>query len=421
MKQVALILLTLQLLLFTWTSRAFDAKREALPALFLDCDFCDHVFFRQEISYVNFVRDRYLADIYIMLTENVLGSGASEYKLFLVGQNTFEGRNDTLSFQTKPNAAESDIRNGMLSLLKKGLLKYLVNTDLIHHINYDVVNLNEDFNPESVRDKWNFWTVSLSSRLNGDRNSYQNNMSMHYGLIANRTTSVFKTETGISYGFNRQKYRINDSTLVTGLQSRTGGYHFMAFSVGRRLAMGHFGTYFQNTQQNLENSFSYLPALEYNFFGYEEASRRQLRLIYRAGVRYQNYYEKTIYDRMDEWVYPHSLVIQWVQIEKWGTVNLAAGAWHYLNHPDMFNTSLYPSINFNPLSGLRIGFWGDISMINDQFYIRKADASVNEILLNQVELKTDYFLSYGFSINYTFGSKYNNVINVRFDLNDNFW
>lgn len=421
MGKVIAFLIFLQLFVYVETIRAADVKREALPAFFLDCESCDHAFFRQQVSYVNFVRDRYLADIYALLTENVLGSGASEYRLFLIGQNKFEGRNDTLFFQIKPNAAEADVRDGILSLLKKGLLKYLVNTDLIHQINYEVVNMNDDFKPESVKDKWNFWTISLSSRLDGDRNSYQRNVNMHYGLIANRTTAKFRTETGISHGLNLQKYQVNDSTSVTGLQSRTGGYHFMAFSVGRRMAIGHFATYFRNTQQNLENSFSYLPALEYNFFDYEEASRRQLRMVYRAGLRHQDYYQTTIYDRMEEWVFPHSFVIQWVQIEKWGSVNLAAGAWHYFNHPEMFNTSLYPSVNFNPISGLRIGLWGDISMINDQFYIRKQDASVNEILLNQIELKTNYFLSYGFSINYTFGSKYNNVINVRFDLNDNFW
>jgi hypothetical protein len=57
-----------------------------------------------------------------------------------------------------------------------------------------------------------------------------------------------------------------------------------------------------------------------------------------------------------------------------------------------------------------------------KIYKNRVDKSgVNEILLNQVELKTDYTISFGVSINYTFGSKYNNIINVRFDINDNFW
>ncbi len=195
----------------------------------------------------------------------------------------------------------------------------------------------------------------------------------------------------------------------------------MVFSLGKKFALGHFATYFKTTLQNLKHSYSYFPAIEYNLFDYKEASRRQLRFIYRAGMRFQQYYEPTIYAQSSEWLYPHSFVVQWIQIEKWGNINLAAGAWHYLNHTDKYSASLYPSINFNPMSGLRIGFWSDISIVNDQFFLKKGDAGVNEILLNQVELKTDYTISYGVSINYTFGSKYNNIINVRFDINDNFW
>ena len=142
----------------------------------------------------------------------------------------------------------------------------------------------------------------------------------------------------------------------------------MVFSLGKKFALGHFATYFRTTLQNLKHSYSYFPAIEYNLFDYKEASRRQLRFIYRAGMRFQQYYEPTIYAQSSEWLYPHSFVVQWIQIEKWGNINLAAGAWHYLNHTDKYSASLYPSINFNPMSGLRIGFWSDISIVNDQFF-----------------------------------------------------
>lgn len=414
----------LYLLLIIKTSYSQDAKqfnRDQLPAFFLDCEICDQTFFRQEISYVNFVRDRALADIYSLLTENMVGTGAREYKLFLIGQNRFQGKNDTLTFTALPNAAEAENRDGLLNLMKKGLLKYLVNTDLIHQIEYKINGASDAVSAEQINDKWNFWTITFNSRLNGDANSYQRNLNMRYGFIINRTTDKVRTETGLSYGINNQKFKIDDSTTVTGYQSHTGGYHFLAFTAGKHLAVGQFATFFQSTQQNLSNSFSYFPAVEYNLFDYEEASRRQLRLIYRAGVRFQKYDETTIYNRNSEWLYPHAFVIQWVQIEKWGTINLAAVGWHYLNQRKNYSTSVFPSISFNPANGLRIGFWGDLSIVNDQFHIRRKSSSVNEILLDQIELKTDYMLSYGFNISYTFGSRYNNIINVRFDLNDSFW
>ena len=395
--------------------------RKDLPNLFFDCDFCNQSFYRQQIDYVNFVRDRRLSDIYSMLTVNRIGTGGDEYKLFLIGEKKFKGQNDTLVFQSEPNMAESDIRDGILGIMKKGLLKYLLQTNLFNKISYTVDMNHDHLKADHVKDKWNFWTFNLNSNIDGRANSYSSNLSMSYNLSANRTTEKFKTETGGWYNLNKQKFIINDSTTVRGFQSTLGGYHLLAFSVGKHWAIGQFATYFQSTQQNLRTSISYYPGIEYNVFEYKEASRRQLRFIYRIGARHQDYFETTIYNTRHETYYLHAFVVQWSQIEKWGSLYLTAGSWHYLNYPKSYNASIYPSINFNPLKGLRVGLWCGFSMVNDQFYIRASDASASEILLNQVQLKTDFNYNYGFNVGYTFGSKYNNVINVRFNLDDNYW
>lgn len=395
--------------------------RKDLPNLFLDCDFCAPQFFKQEINYVNFVRDRRLADIYLLATVNFIAGGAAEHRLYFVGENKFKGQRDTLIYKSLPNMADADIREGLLGVMKQGLLKYLVQTSLINKVNYTIDIDNDNLAADKVKDRWNFWVFNISSNLDGSANSYQSNVSSNSNLSANRTTKKLKTETGGWYNLNKQKFIINDSTTVNGLQSSLGGYHLLAFSVGEHIVVGQFATYFQSTQQNLRNSISYFPGIEYNVFNYEEASRRQLRFIYRIGARYQDYFETTVYNKKSELYSLHAFVVQWQQIEKWGNLYLSAGAWHYMNYPSNYNISIYPSINFNPLKGLRVGLWCGFSIVNDQFYIRASDASANEILLNQVQLKTDYNYNYGFNVNYTFGSKYNNVINVRFNLDDNYW
>ena len=70
---------------------------------------------------------------------------------------------------------------------------------------------------------------------------------------------------------------------------------------------------------------------------------------------------------------------------------------------------------------MRVGIWGGFKVVNDQFFLRASDATASEILLNQIQLHTDYSYNFGFEIGYTFGSKYNNIINVRFDIDDNYW
>lgn len=395
--------------------------RKDLPNLFMACDFCASQFFKQEITYVNFVRDRRLADIYMLGTVNFNAGGAVQMTLYFVGENKFKGQNDTLVYKAPPNISDGDAREGLLNTVKQGLLKYIVRTELLKKINYTVDVGEQALENDKVRDKWNFWVFNMSANVDGNGNSYQRNLSANGNLSANRTTKKLRVETGSWYNLRTQRFVVNDSTVVKGRQETLGAYHLMAFTVGKHWAVGQFATYFQSTQQNLRNSISYYPGIEYNAFSYEESGRRQLRFIYRLGARYQDYFETTVYNKKSELYALQSFVVQWSQIEKWGNVYLSAGGWHYLNYPKNYSASIYPSINFNPLKGLRVGLWCGFSIVNDQFFLRKSEATANEIILSQVQLKTDYNFNYGFNINYTFGSKYNNIINVRFNLDDNYW
>ncbi|MBP9070391.1 MAG: hypothetical protein KBG47_12845 [Bacteroidia bacterium] len=394
--------------------------RNDLPNLFMDCEFCAPQFFKQEITFVNFVRDRRLADIYMLGTANFNAGGAAVLTLYFVGENKFKGQNDTLVYKTVPNMADAEAREGLLNTAKQGLLKYIVKTDLLKKINY-TIDVGEQEQNGKVKDKWNYWVFNINANVDGNANSYQSEFSLNGNLNANRTTEKLRVETGGWYSLNKQKFVIDDSTTVTGLQSNLGSFHLMAFTLGKHWAVGHFATYFQSTQNNLRNSYSYYPGIEYNVFSYAEAGRRQLRFIYRLGARYQDYFETTVYDKKSELYGLHSFVVQWNQIEKWGNLYLTAGGWHYFNYPNNYSASIYPSINFNPLKGLRLGLWCGFSIVNDQFFLRKSEATANEILLEQVKLKTAYNYNYGFNINYTFGSKYNNIVNVRFNLDDNYW
>ena len=415
------ILFLFPILNFSQEKDTGSVMRKDAPSLFFDCEFCDVNYYKQNLPFINFVRDRRMANIYLMVTINTTGAKGNLYKLFLLGEKEFSGQRDTLQFEAPPNLPQAEIREGILAQLKIGLLKYLAQTRLVDHIQYTVDLPEEHLSAEKVKDKWNLWTFNVSTDLFGSSTSYSKNYNINNFGSANRTTEKLKTETGGWYSMNRQEYKLNDSTTITGLQSNSGMYHFLAFSVGKHFAVGQFATYFKSTPQNLMHSVSYYPGIEYNYFGYEEASRRQLRFIYRLGGRFQQYNETTVYNKMQEWYALHSLVFQYVQIEKWGSVNVSAGGWHYFNYSKNYSASIYPSISFNPLRGLRVNFWCGFQWVNDQFFLRASEVSPEEILLNQVNLKTDFNLNFGGGIGYTFGSRYNSIVNVRFDLSDNYW
>lgn len=395
--------------------------RKDAPNLFFDCEFCNQSYYRQEIQFVNFVRDRRMADIYLMITVISLGGGGEIYTLYFTGKNKYDGFVDTLRVETIANMSQAEIRAAILSKLKIGLLPYLVKSNLLNSITYSIDMPVEALDASKIKDKWNFWTLNINGGINGDGNSYTKMLGFNYFISANRTTEKLKTETGSFYNQTIQQFKINDSTTINGMQKSLGAYHLLAFSVGKHFAVGQFATFFKGTQINLNHSICYYPTFEYNFFKYEEASRKQLRFIYRVGIRNQDYTEKTIYGKKNEWYGVHSVVIQYNQIEKWGNVNLSLGAWHYFNYPNNYNISVYPAVHFNPIKGLRVGIWGGFKVVNDQFFLRASDATASEILLNQIQLHTDYSYNFGFEIGYTFGSKYNNIINVRFDIDDNYW
>ena len=56
----------------------------------IDCTaWCDMSYIKTEINYVDFVPDRLLSNIYIMITSQSTGSGGEELKLFFSGRENF--------------------------------------------------------------------------------------------------------------------------------------------------------------------------------------------------------------------------------------------------------------------------------------------------------------------------------------------
>ena len=55
--------------------------------VFIDCNYCDISFIKQEITYLTYVRDRLLADVHIQLMDQNSGSGGELYTFYFYGQH----------------------------------------------------------------------------------------------------------------------------------------------------------------------------------------------------------------------------------------------------------------------------------------------------------------------------------------------
>jgi len=66
------------------------------------------------------------------------------------------------------------------------------------------------------------------------------------------------------------------------------------------------------------------------------------------------------------------------------------------------------------VKGLSLNIYGSAERIRDQIYLAKRNMSSEDILLQRQALESGFNYSAGLSITFTFGSKYNNVVNSRF-------
>jgi hypothetical protein len=137
-------------------------------------------------------------------------------------------------------------------------------------------------------------------------------------------------------------------------------------------------------------------------------------MLYSAGFLYHGYADTTIYYKMQENLWGHSLKIAYQTIQKWGSFNLSLEGFNYLHDWSKNNLSLYTIVNIRIARGLSLEVDGGAARVHDQLALVKGGATSEEILLRRKELATEYSYFLYFGLSYTFGSIYNNVVNPRF-------
>jgi hypothetical protein len=107
-------------------------------AVFLDCGFCDEEFIRQEMAYVDYVRDREVADVHVLVTQQNTGAGGEAQTFDLIGLGPFEGMDYSTVYTTNVSATEAEERDGLLRTLQAVLVPYLMQTPMGARVRVDV-------------------------------------------------------------------------------------------------------------------------------------------------------------------------------------------------------------------------------------------------------------------------------------------
>lgn len=137
-----------------------DTIRKDAVKIYLDCQSCDMNYTRDEIPYINYVRDVQEAEVFILVTNQNSGSGGHQYTYTFQGQGKFKGMNDTLVFTSSPDQTSTIIREKRTNMLKMGLMRYVARTPLVNEID---IRHNTELRAEEVTDKWNYWVFELQT------------------------------------------------------------------------------------------------------------------------------------------------------------------------------------------------------------------------------------------------------------------
>lgn len=389
--------------------------RSAALKVFLDCHYCDSDYIRQELPFVNYVRDRKEAQVHILVTRENTGSGGRQYRINLIGQEEFSGIEDEVVYISSPDETHDTTREGRTKMLAIGLMQFVAKTPLASKIQiiYDTNGHDESDEIEIVEDKWKSWVFDTDFSFDYDQQETYISPETEVDIRVEKVTPEWKVEFGTGNDYTLRKY-IYEDTVYQSNRNRTSFYHLLVHSLNDHWSAGGRVYLSADNYQNQRFGWSVYPAIEYNVYPYKESSRKQFRFQYRIGYGYNYYAETTIYDKLEEGLFGQQLSIAYELRQPWGSVNTSLSGFTYLHDLSKNNLQLRTWISIRLLKGLSLNLSGRAQWIHDQLSLPKEGATAEEVLLRQRQLATQYSYSFRIGFGYTFGSIYNNVVNPRF-------
>ena len=407
--------------LLTLGAPSLAESQNVRPNVFFDCNGrnCNSQYYRTEIDSVNWVNDKEVADVHVIMTSETTGAGGNEYRLDFIGHGQAEGWEDTHLFQTLPTDTEREQLDGISHALGLGIASYAQQAGY-----RGLVSLTGPA-PESpgagrrlvsqdeVDDPWNLWVFRLNGSGNLDGESTRSTTRLNGSFSANRITPTWKMNFNGNINYNRVDIELDNGNFLN-VRTDWGFNPLIVYSVADHWSIGIQGQAGRMTRFNQNFRVEVTPAIEYSVFPYDEATRRAFTFFYKVGPAYRDYIEPTIYNETSELRYEQSLQMQFSQRQEWGDASLRMTGSHFLSDFERNNLAIRGDIDVRIVRGFSVNIRGDIAWVNDQIYLPLDDATDAETLLRLQQEATsfNYGIQVGFSIQ--FGSIFNNVVNNRF-------
>jgi hypothetical protein len=384
-------------------------------AIFLDCGFCNETFIRQEMTWVDYVRDREVADVHVLVTQEGTGAGGRAQTFDLIGLGPYLGMDHSAVYTTRAGATEAEQRSGFLRTLQALLVPYLMQTTMAERVSIVVAPL-EAAEVEAAgppEDPWNYWTFEIYADGGADFESRQRSFDARYGVYARRVTEDWKIQLRPFFNYNSDRFERNEQ-IIRSTSQRNGFTSYVVRSVSPHWSVGAFGDIYTSTFDNVDMRYRLMPAIEYSLYPYREANRRQLTVAYRIGASHIAYRDTTIYNEIRQVLPEHTLNAGYEVTQPWGEIDIGVNASQFLNALERYSLQFGGSFDVRITQGLSLSLGGNVAFIQNQVNLPKGDADLEEVLLRRRQLETNYRAGLDFGFRYRFGSIYNNVVNTRF-------
>jgi hypothetical protein len=389
-------------------------SQPATLRVYLDCNECDETYLRQTVGFVDYVRDRNVADVHVLVLVDPAGGGGRVWTLLFIGYAGFRGQNRTFELVTPASATQDDQRREFARVFRLGLVGYTAGLAVMDDLD---VTWRQPENAAAVqddRDAWNHWVFRLDA--GGDLSGEQQSRfeSYRYAASASRVTANWKFNLSGTSSTDRSTFEFDDDAPLESERESWSADALLVKSLGAHWSAGTRLSMARSSYSNTDRSASVEGGLEVDAFPYSQSSRRSVTLQYTVGAIRNEYRDVTIFDKVEEIVPNHTLNLSAGFRQPWGALMAQSTFTQQLDRRERYRVSFEGNTDVHLFSGFSLSLFGEYSRIRDQISLPKDGASRDEVLLRLQQLATDHSYFVGVGISYSFGSIFNSVVNPRF-------
>lgn len=383
--------------------------------VFLDCGNCFQDYLRDQIKWVDFVRQAQDADVHLLDSSRETGGGGREVVLRFVGAGRFRGVDRELRAVTQSGDTEQTRREMALRTITVGLLEYLAREGLPPALAVRVTA------PEAAagkrtpeRDRWNRWVFGIGAGGSYEDEETNREVSWRGNVSADRVTDQWKISAGVNANERKERFDLDEDEPFEVTRRERQFEWFIAKSAGPHWSFGLDGRVESTTFSNRGFAVRAAPAVEFSVFPYRDYATKRFVIQYQAGIENVRYNEITLFDKDKETLRRHAVESTIETEQPWGSLEVGVELSQYLHDRSKYRLEVNGNANVRITRGLSIEVGASASRIRDQISLPRRNAEPEEVLLRLRELQSGYGVFVFFGINYSFGSLFNNVVNPRF-------